>query len=152
MGFQKTLILVAALSASPSTAKVDRFEELYCLANNIYFESRNQPKLGQIAVGQVTMNRVNSPKFPNTVCGVVKQGGEKRNRCQFSWYCDGKSDEHEGGAAWDESVYLALLLYSEEFTIDVTEGALWYHATYVSPSLAEHYEKTVRINEHIFYR
>ena len=73
MGFQKTLILAVALSASPSTAKVDRLEELYCLANNIYFESRNQPKLGQIAVGQVTMNRVNSPKFPNTVCGVVNR-------------------------------------------------------------------------------
>ena len=153
MGFQKTLMLLAVLTAAPtSTEKVDRFEELYCLANNIYFESRNQPKLGRIAVGQVTMNRVNSKKFPNTVCGVVKQGGERRNRCQFSWYCDGKSDEHEGGTAWDESVYLALLIYSEEFTIDVTEGALWYHATYVSPAWAEHYEKTVRINEHIFYR
>ena len=58
----------------------DRFEELYCLSKNIYFESRNQPTLGQIAVGQVTMNRVNSPRFPNTVCGVVRQGGEKRNK------------------------------------------------------------------------
>ena len=152
MALQKACIIILCVGLCSGSAKVDRFEELYCLANNIYFESRNQPKLGQIAVGQVTMNRVNSPKFPNTVCGVVKQGGEKRNRCQFSWYCDGKSDEHEGGAAWDESVYLALLLYSEEFTIDVTEGALWYHATYVSPNWAEHYEKTVRINEHIFYR
>ena len=152
MAFQKTVLVLGALLFTAPVEAADRFEELYCLAKNIYFESRNQPKLGQIAVAQVTMNRVNSPKFPNTVCGVVKQGGEKRNRCQFSWYCDGKSDEHEGGAAWDESVYLALLLYSEEFTIDVTEGALWYHATYVSPSWAEHYEKTVRINEHIFYR
>jgi len=122
------------------------------LAKNIYFESRNQPTLGQIAVGQVTINRVNSPRFPDTVCGVVKQGGEKRNRCQFSWYCDGKSDEPESEDSWDESVYLSLLIYSEELPIDVTEGALWYHATYVSPSWAEHYEKTVRINEHIFYR
>ena len=152
MAFQKTFLVISALLFSAQAEAKDRFEELYCLAKNIYFESRNQPKLGRIAVGQVTMNRVNSPRCPATVCGVVKQGGEKRNRCQFSWYCDGKSDEPDSDAAWDDSVYLALLIYSEEFTVDVTEGALWYHATYVSPSWAEHYEKTVRINEHIFYR
>ena len=152
MVFQKVLMGVGLILTAPSTANVDRFEELYCLANNIYFESRNQPKLGQIAVGQVTMNRVSSKRFPNSVCGVVRQGGEKRNRCQFSWYCDGKSDVPQSGTAWDESVYLALLIYSHQISIDVTDGALWYHATYVSPSWAEHYEKTVRINEHIFYR
>ena len=152
MAFQKTFFVICGMLCSAQAHSADRFEELYCLAKNIYFESRNQPTLGQIAVGQVTMNRVNSPRFPNTVCGVVKQGGEKRNRCQFSWYCDGKSDEPESNTSWDESVYLSLLIYSEELTIDVTEGALWYHATYVSPSWAEHYEKTVRINEHIFYR
>jgi len=152
MGFQKTIVILGALLFTTPVEAADRFEELYCLAKNIYFESRNQPKLGQIAVGQVTMNRVNSPRFPNSVCGVVQQGGEKRNRCQFSWYCDGKSDEPESDTSWDDSVYLSLLIYSEELTIDVTEGALWYHATYVSPSWAEHYEKTVRINEHIFYR
>ena len=80
MGFQKAIIGTALLIAAPSTANVDRFEELYCLANNIYFESRNQPKLGRIAVGQVTMNRVNSKRFPNTVCEVVKQGGEKKKQ------------------------------------------------------------------------
>jgi len=152
MAFQKSLIIICGAIFCSGSAKVDRFEELYCLAKNIYFESRNQPKLGQIAVGQVTMNRVNSPKFPNSVCEVVQQGGERRHKCQFSWYCDGKKDEPEGGTPWDESVYLALRIYSEEFPIDVTEGALWYHATYVSPAWAEHYEKTVRINEHIFYR
>ena len=152
MAFQKIIIVAICTLLCSGSAKVDRFEELYCLAKNIYFESRNQPKLGRMAVGQVTMNRVNSKRFPNTVCSVIKQGGEKRNRCQFSWYCDGKSDEPESGSVWDESVYLALLIYSEEFTVDVTEGALWYHATYVSPEWAKHYEKTVQINEHIFYR
>ena len=136
MALQKACIIILCVGLCSGSAKVDRFEELYCLAKNIYFESRNQPKLGQIAVGQVTMNRVNSRRFPNTVCDVVRQGGEKRNRCQFSWYCDGKLDEPEVGTPWDESVYLALLIYSEEFTIDVTEGALWYHATYVSPAWA----------------
>ena len=132
---------------------------LMCMAVNIYHEAGNQSMIGQMAVGQVVLNRVEDKRFPNTICEVVKQavtykGTNKpvRWKCQFTWYCDGKKDEPEGDAAWDESVYLALLIYSEEFAIDVTEGALWYHATYVSPSWAEHYEKTVRINEHIFYR
>ena len=151
MAFQKTLALLALLYSADVYGNTVRFEELYCLAKNIYFESRNQPKIGKIAVAQVTLNRVKSDKFPNTVCEVVYQGGERRNRCQFSWYCDGKKDEPTDGPAWDESVYLALLVYGDGF-LDVTEGALWYHATYVSPSWAEHYQKTVRINNHIFYR
>ena len=76
MAFQKTVLALGALLFATPVEATDRFEELYCLAKNIYFESRNQPKLGQIAVAQVTMNRVNSPKFPNSVCGVVQQGGE----------------------------------------------------------------------------
>tara|TARA_B100000424_G_C22741338_1_gene401257 strand:+ start:72 stop:527 length:456 start_codon:yes stop_codon:yes gene_type:complete len=151
MAFQKTLALLALLYSADVYGNTVRFEELYCLAKNIYFESRNQPKIGKIAVAQVTLNRVQSDKFPNTVCEVIYQGGERRNRCQFSWYCDGKKDEPTNGPAWDDSVYLALLVYGDGF-LDVTEGALWYHATYVSPSWAEHYQKTVRINNHIFYR
>lgn len=151
MAFQKTLALLALLYSADVYGNTVRFEELYCLAKNIYFESRNQPKIGKIAVAQVTLNRVKSDKFPNTVCEVVYQGGERRNKCQFSWYCDGKKDEPTNGPAWDDSVYLALLVYGDGF-LDVTEGALWYHATYVSPSWAEHYQKTVRINNHIFYR
>ena len=151
MAFQKTLALLALLYSADVYGNTVRFEELYCLAKNIYFESRNQPKIGKIAVAQVTLNKVKSDKFPSTVCEVIYQGGERRNRCQFSWYCDGKKDEPTNGPAWDDSVYLALLVYGDGF-LDVTEGALWYHATYVSPSWAEHYQKTVRINNHIFYR
>ena len=64
---------------------------LVCLALNIYFEARNQPTSGQIAVAEVTLNRVASRNYPNTVCGVVKQSN--KNGCAFSWYCDGKSDK-----------------------------------------------------------
>ena len=75
MGIQKTIAaaLGVTLLFSPQAAakELDIKEELYCLATNIYFESRNQPQVGRVAVGQVTMNRVNSPKFPNTVCEVV---------------------------------------------------------------------------------
>ena len=73
---------------------------LMCMAFNIYHEANNQSMLGQIAVGQVVMNRVEDSRFPDTVCEVVKQavtykGTDKPvlHKCQFSWYCDGKNDE-----------------------------------------------------------
>jgi len=162
MGIQKTIALAIGatlLFAPKATAKeLDIREELYCLATNIYFESRNQPQVGRVAVGQVTMNRVNSPKFPNTVCEVVKQtryypsGAIDLHSCQFSWYCDGKSDKIEDLKAWDESMYSALFVYTSDPLLDVVDGALWYHATYSSPSWATHFQKTVQINEHIFYK
>ena len=76
--------------------------EAICLATNIYHEARGESYAGKVAVANVTMNRVTSPKFPNTICDVVYQAQTKenwkgntvpkRNKCQFSWYCDGKSD------------------------------------------------------------
>ena len=72
--------------------------ERECLADNIYFEARNQGFAGWVAVAQVTLNRVRDDRFPNTICEVVKQGLTYesgfpiRDKCQFSWYCDGKSD------------------------------------------------------------
>ena len=162
MGIQKALAatLGVALMFTPNVVagELDIREEIYCLARNIYFESRNQPQVGRVAVGQVTMNRVNSPKFPNTVCEVVKQaryypsGGIDLHSCQFSWYCDGKSDAIRNQKAWDDSMYSALFVYSSDPLLDIVDGALWYHATYSSPAWAKHFEKTVQINEHIFYK
>ena len=103
-------------------ANGDRF----CLAQNIYFESGNQPKAGRIAVAQVTLNRVNDPQFPDTVCDVVYQTKEykrswktgelipKRGMCQFSWYCDGKSDEPKDSVTWMESLRLADAVLNSE--------------------------------------
>ena len=81
MAFQKTFFIICGMLCSAQANSADRFEELYCLAKNIYFESRNQPWVGQVAVAQVTLNRVRDSRFPNTICKVVKQ---KRNRktCQ----------------------------------------------------------------------
>jgi len=76
----------------------NRKKQLTCLAKNIYFEARNEPFAGQFAVALVTLNRVNDTAFPDTICKVVYQGIHttdgfpKRDRCQFSWYCDGASD------------------------------------------------------------
>ena len=73
-------------------------EAIECLALNIYHESRSESRLSQFAVTQVVFNRIDSPRFPDSVCGVVKDGVYKgnnivRNRCQFSWYCDGHHDD-----------------------------------------------------------
>ena len=74
-------------------------EQAYCLAQNIYYESRNEDIQGQYAVASVTLNRANDPRFPNTVCGVVKQKTvSKRTKklvCAFSWYCEGNKHKQE---------------------------------------------------------
>ena len=85
---------------------------LTCLAQNIYFESRDQSTIGQIAVAEVTLNRVADPRWPNDVCSVVKQGPTYKwkktypikHRCEFSWYCYGKSDAPKNKRAWSKSV------------------------------------------------
>jgi N-acetylmuramoyl-L-alanine amidase len=129
---------------------------IMCLALNIYHEARGEPLVGQIAVAEVVLNRVESPRFPDTICGVVKEGeyvGQTpvKNRCQFSWWCDGKSDKPKDSLKWEQSVNLAYTMI-EHPHVDITEGALFYHAVYVNPSWAKHYEKITTIDNHIFYR
>ena len=125
--------------------------ELRCLALNIYFEARSEPESGQRAVGHVVMNRVAHPKYPDSACKVVQQGGEKvLNRCQFSWWCDGQSDRPMNQEAWVKSLRLAWKVYFGVLE-DTTGGALWYHATYVTPYWSDSLLKGNRIGQHVFY-
>ena len=140
-------------------------DESYCLAENVYHEARNQPKVGQMAVMSVTLNRVNDPRYPNTICGVTKQGPTRpswkdetvmipiKHRCQFSWYCDGKSDRIHDMETFN-SIYLFTtgLVDGTMILKDVTESATHYHADYVSPDWAKTKTKTIEIEDHIFYR
>ena len=135
-----------------------------CLALNTYHEAKNQSMVGQIATAQVVMNRVEDKRFPNTVCEVVKQGPTRpswedpnkeypiKHRCQFSWYCDGKSDVPKNEKAWRKAQDVAFLVYYNKIQIDVTEGATHYHATYVKPAWAKTKKRTTQIEKHIFYR
>ena len=132
---------------------------LMCMAANIYHEAKNQSMLGQFAVAQVVMNRVEYSRFPDTVCEVVKQGLTYRNgkvvigKCQFSWYCDGKSDEpNRDSKAWSNAIRHASIIMTETINIDVTDGATHYHASYVRPAWAKTKKRTTRIDKHIFYR
>ena len=123
-----------------------------CLAMNMYHEARSEGIRGMMAVAEVTMNRVESKKYPNNVCAVVKQGYRKGNKsCQFSWYCDGKSDKMKN-QHWREIAEEMAIDYLTGLDTNFTQGATHYHASYVRPYWADSFDKTTQIGTHIFYK
>ncbi|MCG8693751.1 MAG: cell wall hydrolase [Minwuiales bacterium] len=122
-----------------------------CLAQAIYFEARGEPFEGQLAVALVVLNRVKNTGYPNNVCGVVFQNEHRRHACQFSFACDGKSDEPKERAAWDRALKLARLANTGNLR-DLTGASTHYHADYVSPTWAGGLNKTVKVGQHQFYR
>ena len=147
------LVLVAHLLLAPTAqADIDVREELECLALTIYFEARGEPDEGKRAVGHVVMNRVTHPLFPRKVCNVVRQSNRKfPHACQFTWWCDGRSDRPREPSAWRKSKALARLVYWD-YSKDPTVGALWYHAEYVAPGWSGSLLPGPKIGRHIFYR
>jgi len=131
---------------------------LMCLALNVYYEARNQSVEAQIAVSQVVMNRVSDPRFPNTVCNVIKQGVHSRVtgqplkwKCHFSWYCDGKKDTPLDLDAYRWAHVIARHVLSGN-SGDLVQGATHYHAFYVSPKWRTRKTWIAQIGDHIFYR
>lgn len=130
--------------ARASKAKVSA-EDLECLALNIYHESRSDNIAGQYAVADVVLNRVHDDRWPSTICDVVHEGpvskwhkerGKEvpiKHRCQFSWYCDGLSDETKNNDAWRKSQEIAYRITQLGEFRGLTEGATHYHAHYVNP-------------------
>jgi N-acetylmuramoyl-L-alanine amidase len=154
--------------------KVDK-DSLYCLALNIYREANNQSIAGMIAVGRVVINRVNDRRFPDSVCGVIYEGphveswktrgkdvpdGEReyiplKNRCQFSWYCDGRKDEPvkpNQNTKWQVAEDIAYQILAYDRWKGMLEGATHYHADYVKPSWGSTKTLITKIDNHIFYR
>ena len=131
--------------------------EVKCLADNIYFEAKSEPYEGQLAVAQVTLNRVEHPEYPKTVCGVVWQQNKDRRTgkrvAQFSWTLDGRSDVPKSKTAYEQAYAVAeeVLLYGTQSAIVGTE-ALFYHANYVKPRWSRQRERIARIGNHIFYQ
>ena len=177
-----TLGLIGSTIAYPSTFQdpipgeiftEDESPELYCLAMNIYHEARADNLAGQYAVADVVLNRVKDTRYPNTICEVVKDGKYKeswktkqypnlpeserkfipiRHQCQFSWWCDGRSDTAYDKDSWMRAQDIAeKLVYIGSYR-GITEGATHYHATYVSPRWASELDQIGRIGSHIFYR
>jgi spore germination cell wall hydrolase CwlJ-like protein len=129
-----------------------RARELRCMATAIYFEARDEPIKGQIAVAQVVMNRIRSPFYPKTVCGVVYQGERNRHGCQFSFTCTGKRNTVNEKEEWATAVKLAKQVIAGEVWINEVGYATHYHATYVHPPWRHELDKVAQIGGHIFYK
>lgn len=147
--------------------------ELDCLAKNIYHEARNDMMAGQFAVADVVLNRVHDKRYPNDICAVIYEGPVQeswrtkktpdpndaelvpiKNKCQFSWYCDGKTDIPWEGEKWHTAKKLAAWYFlNRERIPDITDGSTHYHGNYIKyPYWSRHYARTVSIDNHIFYR
>ena len=187
MNITKIATLVVAMMMPQAMAAASTFQnpqieelysqdsqpELYCLAQNIYFEAKSEPLAGQYAVADVVLNRVKDTRYPNTICEVVQEGPIKeswktrqhtdlapkeriyhpvKNRCQFSWYCDGKADTIRDSDAWRIAQVVAYKIVHTDKMRGITEGATHYHADYVSPKWASKIQLVGSISTHIFYR
>ena len=143
------LAFVASIIAKDINARTLR-QEQFCLALSIYWEARGEDRRGMIAVGWTILNRVQSEHFPSSPCDVVRQGGEVPP-CQFSWWCDGKSDRPRDRDSWTTA-----LLISAELLVnpppDPTGGALFYHSTDINKPWRRKRIRTARIGAHVFYR
>lgn len=120
-----------------------------CLTKALYFEARGESLKGQFAVAEVILNRVDSPKYPSTVCGVVEQGG--KGGCQFSYNCDGARDVMRDRQAADTAGRIARLML-DGAPRALTYGATHFHTRAVKPSWSRRFERTAAIGAHLFYK
>lgn len=144
----------AAAEQARLEAERQRAVDLRCLAENIYFEARGEPLSGQRAVAEVTLNRVRSRFYPDTICEVVHEARwdpiRRRRVAAFSW-TELRVKHEPHGPAWEEAMAAATAVYDEVHT-PIVPGALFYHATYVNPYWAKTKKPVAKIGQHIFYR
>ena len=139
-------------------------QDEHCMALNIYHEARSDSLAGKFAVADVVINRVRDDRYPKTICGVIYQGDHKpswkdssqlvpvRNRCQFSWYCDGKNDTPLDADSWNEAVLISSQIIKNGKHRGLTESATHYHADWIEPYWAPTLQQVGTIGSHIFYR
>jgi len=137
---------------TPLPPEVFSEREQQCLTAGVYFEARGEPVRGQAAVAQVILNRVRNPAYPKSICGVVYQNEKWRNRCQFSFACDGIKDRVASPKHWQTAKEVALAVTAGKIWLDEVGTSTHYHATYVHPRWAKFMERTKKIGQHIFYR
>jgi spore germination cell wall hydrolase CwlJ-like protein len=144
---------IAQGQINPPITLAERERQLDCLTKNIYWEAASEPFEGKVAVAQVTMNRVQSGKFADNVCGVVYQKNTFYQKviCQFSWVCESTHMVKPVYAPlYKESQEVAKKVLLENFRLPGLTDAMYYHATYVSPGWRK--ERIAQIGQHIFYR
>ena len=125
-------------------------DAITCLARSIYWEAKGKDAVDMEAVANVVMNRLGHKGFPDTVCGVVKQGSETKS-CQFSWWCDGRSDSVQEEVPYALAKEIARKALNKQLP-DRTSGALYFHDRTVKPDWAKEYIKTADIGLFRFYK
>ncbi|MDB5996071.1 MAG: cell wall hydrolase [Pseudomonas sp.] len=130
------------------TAPLD--DAITCLARSIYWEAKGRETAEMEAVASVVMNRLGHEGFPDKVCGVVKEGSETKN-CQFSWWCDGRSDQVQEEAQYTLAKEIARKALNKQLK-DRTQGAMYFHDKNVKPDWASKYIKTAQIGRFLFYK
>jgi spore germination cell wall hydrolase CwlJ-like protein len=141
-----------AWAATPLPPAVFSAEEQQCLSSGIYFEARGESVKGQAAVAQVILNRVRNPTYPSTICGVVYQNKDWRNRCQFSFACDNIRDRVNSQRHWKMAREIAMATTAGKIWLPEVGSATHYHAVYVRPAWGKSMKKVGRIGLHVFYR
>ncbi len=129
-------------------------KEWACLAEALYFEARGETIHGQFAVAEVILNRRDSDRFPNTVCGVISQGAKSAKSpraCQFSYKCDGAPEVFSEKKAYKRAGKIAAIVL-DGFARKLTDGATYYHTNYVNPRWSKKFDRTAQIGVHYFYR
>ena len=126
-------------------------EQWRCLAEALYFEARGESVKGQFAVAEVILNRVDSPDFPDDVCGVVNQGTGRKFQCQFTYACDGQAEVIAEPRAFKRVGKVAKLMI-DGAPRELTDGATHYHTRSVDPQWARVFPRTATIGVHHFYR
>ena len=126
-------------------------KQMSCLAEALYFEARGEPIKGQLAVGEVILNRVEDRRYPSSICKVVNQGTGRRFACQFTYTCDGKLETVHERKPYEMALKIAKILMT---THDgkLTRGSTHYHSNYVNPKWSKKFERVAKFGRHIFYR
>ena len=153
-GEDRTTLGLAGVAAGQQSwdafdqAKAEGGPEWRCLTEALYFEARGESLAGQVAVAEVILNRVDAAVFPDSVCGVVRQGASsgRLHACQFSYNCDGKP-EHI-----NEQVGRVARAMLDGWARTLTDGATYYHTTAVRPRWARKFHETAEIGPHVFYK
>ena len=138
----------AWLDAQP---KASGGENWKCLSEALYFEARGETVKGQFAVAEVIVNRAKSARFPDTICGVIRQGTGKKYQCQFTYTCDGHKEVIAEPRAYERVAKVARAML-DGASGDLTNGATYYHTVAVNPRWARKFTQTARIGVHLFYR
>jgi len=123
---------------------------ILCMATAIYYESRSESLLGQVAVATIIMNRVNSPAYPETVCEVFHQGGTGIAECQFSAFCDGKHERPTDTDAWTLALHIAISVVAEDARVVDLEDSLWYYGKHLNLVWSARMRR-IEIGNHAFF-